>query len=496
MTEKFSWDWADVELLKSKNSVVDDVFIQDGEYYVLRREVIRGPGGWYYFLEKYDRSLNRIKVHDVSAIINEERFITHGFVKMGDMYVIVSSDFESNTETYYIQYLNTHDLSVTARKKVVEFNDVKKRGWYNPIFSVSENGMFALFRFVRRDKKAKTEAMNCFVFDHNLDLYWKKENLDITGKYFREIFIDNDGAVHLAMSDRKKFLTPQDRRSIDFINLNEDMMKETTFEFQNYVPEDVMVSQADGGAYYLAGYYRNDENDVLEGVFCITFNPITGEVIKEVQEEFPDELLKEGESARTQKKIDKKTGKGKDLGANSLEMTEVIAHQDGSISVVGERQWVTTHVTTDANGNIQTRYVYHYSDMYIARIGDGKVQHMHKINRYGSSSAPFTAHRAFGLNNNLYVIFYDHRENLIAIDPKAGTKSSNTKQKYRALSVVEIDGSNKTREGVLDYANKDIEPYRAYWLDRDVFMLENGEILFWTYKGKKKFSIGMMRPKM
>ena len=58
-----------------------------------------------------------------------------------------------------------------------------------------------------------------------------------------------------------------------------------------------------------------------------------------------------------------------------------------------------------------------------------------------------------------------------------------------------IDGSEQKREGLIDYQRKEFASYGMYALGGDIYILNNHDILFWTYKGKKKYALGRLRPR-
>lgn len=503
MSDDFRLTWADVPLHRSKDSKITDAFYKDGAYFVLRAERIRGPGGWYYFLEKYDEQLNRTEVKDISMNIDEENFITTGFEKMGDDYVILSFNFDKSRgkETYYIQLLDVDNMNVSKRQEIISFETEKKRRGFYMSFLSSDDDSFAMCYYTEYDRKTKVRTFNCFTFDDQMQLIWKMEDIDISEHSIREVFLDNEATVSLALSkygDRRWFSRKEgEPRTVDFLLIDEDGVEEMKFEFMNYVPADVAITKASSGDYLLSGYYYKDEESfIVQGAYCTTINSRTGEEINDIHVEFSDDLLKEGESARTQKKQDRKKARGKDAGASSYDMMQVLEHDDGSFSLIGERNWIVVTTTTDANGNVQTRTTYHRSDMIITRIKNGEIIGNVKLNKHRSSGGPFVGYRAISHNNNTYIFFHDDRENLISIDPKSGVKSSNGKNKTKALSVFKISESgDQSRQGIIDYGDKTYEPYRTYWLGRDIRILDNKEILCWTYKGKKKFALLRISPK-
>jgi hypothetical protein len=495
MSNDFNLSWGDISLVHSKESQLISLFQKEGEYYVIRKEVIRGPGGWHYLLEKYDQGLKLIEVKNISDDLDIENYGSPQFVKLGDNFFIISSkhDSPSNTLNYYSQLLDVEMMTVSKPRNFITFENVKRRRDINIRFTVSANDQYISTHYTTYDRKTKVRKFYCYIFDESLELMWQQEDLDISGKTIRKFFLANDGVLSLAVSKAGKgkwfSYEPGEPNKIEFLLISEDGIDPIFYEFKNYTPSGVSITKTADQNYILSGYYYEGSSLTLEGVYSVTIDPKTGDEINEVHKEFSNELLKDGESQKDQERFDKASAKGHEQGASKMDVIRVLKHENGSISLIGEKNWVEVTTTTDANGRTTTKYTYYRTDLIITTIKDGEIISNVKVNKFAKSRYKFTGFRAISVNNKPYIFFNDHRENIISIDPEKGIKRNPTKKKNKALVVVKVDGDSKSREGIIDYATKEYESFTPYKLGYNLRVMDNNEIIAWTYKGKNQYGL-------
>ncbi|MBL4652195.1 MAG: hypothetical protein JKY53_04915 [Flavobacteriales bacterium] len=245
------------------------------------------------------------------------------------------------------------------------------------------------------------------------------------------------------------------------------------------------------GKLYLSGYYWKERGTGTDGIFLFTLDK-SGVVKDEIWDDFSKEFITENWSERSKNKAERKEERGKDLGLTLLDFRRIVTHEDGSLSIVGERYWETTHTTTDSKGNTRTYTVYHYGDLIISRISNqGEVVGHY---RYEKHHTYYGAYNYFDLNNDLAIITYKRKLDVMGLDSDEMKKKEIKALSTSVLSLIQISPEGEeTLSGLMDYSDPKYESYRKYKLRQDVFLMEENEVLLLTYYGKKKFGIGRIR---
>lgn len=159
----------------------------------------------------------------------------------------------------------------------------------------------------------------------------------------------------------------------------------------------------------LAGYYSNEEDRSADGVYTYVFNG-DGEIIKSSTNEFDINVIKQFESEKSQRKIDKSTQKN-GVGIDNLEFDHLIHHEDGSITAIGEVYYYTVHY----NGSTgSTSYDYFYNSIIACKISEkGDMLWMKKLPKYqeGNGLGGLSYSLLFD-DNNYYFVYLDNIKNL------------------------------------------------------------------------------------
>lgn len=354
------------------------------------------------------------------------------------------------------------------------------------------------------------------MFDENLEKEWEKPNLSIEVKDKKysilEVLVNDSGDVYLLGKNFKdaKFLglygnskiyrTVDNTVPFEILYFKDGELTSNVIKLSEIGLIDIALQFGKDNVLHGAGYYSNFASGTkIDGALAITIDPKSGELSSIKREEFSKEFLSEGLSERAQASIDKRDKKGKDIGyTTNFKIKDVIQHEDGTVSLVGEVYYVIIYTTTNANGGTTTHREYHYDDLVVTRISStGEILSNAKIKKQVTYRSSIGHSVVFDLNNKLAAIFIDNRENLIEINAKSGYKNSNVHAKDKAMTLATVDESaNVTREGIVDYFdNKEHEKDATYKMDYDAFVLEDNEVLIFTYFGKKQFGFLRVSPK-
>ncbi len=209
----------------------------------------------------------------------------------------------------------------------------------------------------------------------------------------------------------------------------------------------------------ITGYYSNNERSVgANGAYIIRLEMDSKNSIKSLKttySDFPSEVLKEYESARTKKKMDKKD-KDDNLEASQLTMRDVEFNDDGSILIVGEEYYYVVHTHTSSSGTYTT-YTYYYNDILVLKTDkDGKTLWCTKIPKAqtGSSSNGLGFH-LHQIKDQSYFFYLDNakNKNLALNQPPAAHVSG----AGGYLACVKLDQNGKlTKQYVFDSKAEDV----------------------------------------
>ena len=489
---------------------------KDG-YIVLEKETIRGPGGFKYFIEVFDKDMNSQNVTNISEEIDEKNYRILEVVHFGEKFILVTSrkfKRESREETY-IQLLDGITGSLDGRQIIYDQYYERRSLKVNFNFITSPNKKQLLVQLIPPNKRNEYQKFGFILYDDSLNKKWEKPtiSIEVKDKYYSilDVLVNDTGDVYLlgknientrSMSffGRRIYNTSDNSVPFEILYFKDGELISNIIKLREVGLIDISLQFGKDNVLHGAGYYSNTVfGSKIDGALAITIDPNTGELSSVNREEFSKDFLSEGLSQRAQNSLSKKEEKGKDLGYTSnLKIKDVIQHEDGTVSLVGEVYYVVVVTTSSPNGGTTTTYYYHYDDIVVTRISSiGEILSNAKIRKQVTYGSPIGHSIVFDLNNKLGAIFIDNRENLIEINAKSGYKSSNVRVKDKALTLATVSEDGKvTREGVVDYLdNKEHARDALYKMDYDAFVLENNEILLLTYFGKKQFGFLRISPK-
>jgi hypothetical protein len=519
MSDDVDISWSNIGGKHKATVTVFGAFKSKDGYIILEKEVIHGPGGYKYFIEVFDKDMSSQKLTDISAEIDERNYKILDVIHFGEKFILVTSrNFaKESREESYIQLLDGTTGNLGERIVIYDQNYEKRYQKIDLNFTTSPNKKQLLVQLIPPHKRNEDQKLGFMLFDENLAKKWEKPNISIEVKDKKYAILDvlvNDlGDVYLLGKNFKDakllgvflgggrvYKTTDNTVPFEILYFKDGELTSNAIKLSEIGLIDIALQFGKDNVLHGAGYYSNSVFGTrIDGVLAITVDPNTGELSSVKREEFSKEFLAEGLSYRAQDRIDKKEKKGKDVGYTSnLKIKDVIQHEDGTVSLVGEVYYVIIYITTTTNGGTTTHYEYHYDDIVVTRISSsGEILSNAKIYKRVVYSKPYGHSVVFDLDNKLAAIFTDNRDNLIGTDANVTFKSSNVRVKDKAIALVTVSEDGKvTREGVVDYLdNKEHAKDAAYKMDSDAFVLEDNEVLLLTYFGKKQFGFLRISPK-
>jgi hypothetical protein len=176
--------------------------------------------------------------------------------------------------------------------------------------------------------------------------------------------------------------------------------------------EDVAFYEGQNGSIVLGGFYAKDKRGGADGFYMYKLDE-TGYVLTNYTYEIPVEIMKQYVSERTQKILDKKESKGRELNAGEMVLRNVIFNQvDGSIALIGEKFYIKTRYNSQSG---QTTYTYYYQEILMTSISkDGKMNWIKKLpkNQASGRAQNECSFYYMGGKNDHYLLFMDNVKNL------------------------------------------------------------------------------------
>lgn len=369
-------------------------------------------------------------------------------------------------------------------------------------FSVDRSKMMIQYRVIPEEKRDEKnyDVIGFNVFKKDLQVLWKKEiTMPYTEKKMNNIdyTVDSDGnAYTLATIYNDNTTDIKKRRKDEKSNYHIELLKfstmtgnlsNTTINLDKKFINSVWIYEGKNAEMVCAGFYNNGmELDAANGivVFKITKD---GKIKSSKSYEIPLEILNQNESAREKRRNNKDEEKGK-AQFEDLELTELIINEDGSLTFIGEQNYIVAHTTTTQNGGTRTTYSYHYNDILIAKIdANEKLAWMRKlpkqqVGRAGKGGMSFTY---FNDEKNHYLVYLDHVENKdLSINEVPKSHSDGHGGYLTAYKLSDAKGE-VSKYSILD--TRDVKGTEIYQVspDRLLFTAKN-EFVFEAYKKKKE----------
>ena len=267
-------------------------------------------------------------------------------------------------------------------------------------------------------------TIGMFVFDKNLNQIWgDRMEMPHTEKLMDEVDfqVDKNGNVYILAkvyaSDAKKRDKNDYHYEVLMYGKGSKKPSISSFKFSDKYVVDISLNEDHNGRMLCSGFYSKTHKGT-DGAFFLAFDE-SSKTMKNVKKgfyEFPTEVIKQFESARTKKRMEKKESKGEDEEVANLKFRNIEIADDGTITLYGEQYYM--YVTVTSNGK-STTYTYHYfyEDIYITRIGpDGDLKWVKKIpkEQHGTNTTMGLGFHLHTVGPDSYLFFTDNIKNLDA----------------------------------------------------------------------------------
>lgn len=321
----------------------------------------------YVGLFKYDAQFSKQWQKSVFEQ-NGRMSIDHVAVLGDNIVVFVEEDLPKELQVVVWAYqFDLKGNQLSARKEVNRGPRQKKQRM-ELNYSLSQNKK-RLLCFQKLGKKGEKEKLQFFVFDEKfkapveggIELPWQAEQFAI-----KSIRVGNQGSVFVMGQVSSGTDENAWRHYIYQYDPEQKDAKEIPLDFQDHIVTDLSFRIDRENNILIAGYFSKNTPGAVGGVFYQRIDGVSGKLMAENYEKFPEAFL-----ARylSQKQLEK----GKEL--TDFYLDKIIPRTDGGLLVLGEQYYVTSNSYRDVYGFWYNQTFFHYDDVIVTSIsGEGKVE--------------------------------------------------------------------------------------------------------------------------
>lgn len=387
-------------------------------------------------IQLFDESFNKVKKQQSIALPeNSKKFTNEGFfsVKHDFFWFYSTWDKKTKTERLFALPFNKQSLSFSGNAiSLVETVKLDPLNKYRFYYSTDSNKVLVTYRVKPKEKRDKLnkDIIGFNLFDDKLNKIYAAEIEMPYSEYDMnnlDYEIDSRGNIYILASVRinnsldgevshEKDAKNMYRYELIRVNQSNNTLQAIKINLNNKFTNSVLLAEDLNHDIVITGYYSDKRNsNSSNGAYIIRleYDNKTLKDIKTTYCEFPTETLKAYESARSQRKIDKKENKDGSVEASNLVFDKIVFYEDGSVLIIGEEYYVITN--TYYNGRYTyTTYTYYYNDILALKADrNGKTLWCNKIPKYqsGASTADLSYfHQTY--NNEDYFFYLDNIKNM------------------------------------------------------------------------------------
>lgn len=466
---------------------------ENGNFFILKKEPIKGPGGWRYYIEIRDHEMTKMDVKEISSKLDADNYLIEDLILLDNSLMILSSklDNKNNSEIFYSQKIDLNTLEVSDRNEIYNITYEKKRKRPSFGFDISQNKSYIMVTITPPYKRKEEEKITLHLMNSDLQTIWKKEDFSLKLKdkdySIQKIFVGDNGKVYMMGQE----VNEMKDEIYELFVFTESEITNRKFDFEEEDIKRIGLGLNTKNQLILTSYFSNKETRGVKGIVYTLFDGDDLSLIKSKQVDFDDDLILLGAKPKSADKAKKKSEKkGYELGSSYLQIDQIILNDKNEMIIIGQEFHIEITTYTDANGNTRTKTTYHYGSIYVSKFSeDHELIYNSKIPFTRVASAPITSYDWLIKEGKVSFVFLDNGKNLFENHMQMEGVKSISKYKNNVLAYVTIenDGTAK-REILYDYVKEGEKDFRIYEFNNDVH-----SILMLIYKGKKVFNIGVVR---
>jgi hypothetical protein len=384
------------------------VAVPDATSNLLSEEVVEMGGNCYWVHSDWDRSARREKLsYDVLDIAG-------GKISKSGISLIESDKLAGS------------GLGVT-RGRVTH---MIKTGKYEYNYDAEHKNLLVSYRIepAERNDKKNYDRIGLYVFDSGMAKLWGNE---FTMPYTEAVMDNEDYSIDVFgnayilakvyESDARKEVDKETGKPgyhFELLKYGKGAKKPQAMPVvlgEYFVRNSVLIENPQHEMIIASTYSKKSKGLGIDGVFLAAVNS-EGQLVpyKKGYYEFPLDEMKKFESAKAQRKMDKKD----DYEASNLRVRDVLVGTDASVLISLEEYRVVTRTSTSTSGGMTTtssNTTYYYEDIYAMRINnEGTVDWMRKIpkRQSGGRGIGTMSFKLVSDETGYYFLYLDNLKNI------------------------------------------------------------------------------------
>jgi hypothetical protein len=343
------------------------------------------------------------KVQQILKAGDKLFYVSEAYNKKEKTFSVYAREISSDGKFSGIKKLFTTKRAVGAVKAAFGEAGAFSFGMGGKKFEVSSSfdGSKILIQYrlkpAKKKDKINKDEIGFHVFDAELEHIWGSvETMPYTEKVINNIAytVTSDGKARMLVLKREE-------KKYELITVDENGLTTAPLEIPGEVTfQKLQLRENDEGNIICAGFYANGiiykaavrgpitTGYSTDGYVVFNISP-KSEVLDYRFGEFPLDFIKLNQSARDKKKADKKEKKDV-AGINGLALVEFHVEKDGSLLLVGERQFLTTEYKY-VGGKMKTILVANFTNVVLVKLSpDGELAWMKKIAKQQKPMSAFS----------------------------------------------------------------------------------------------------------
>lgn len=318
------------------------------------------------------------------------------------------------------------------------------------------------------DPGDKSEIIGLNVYDNAFNTIWSKDvNVAFPDKEFiaQNYEVDNEGNAYVLGRLFNEKIKDKVKGEVNYkymllrYNTDGKLINQYPLELGTKFIRDMKLIINNDGQLIVAGFYSNEFRSGIQGSFYNRIDLNTGKVEISQEKDFSIDLITENMSDRDEKSVKKRAGKGKEVGLGQYIMDDIYFKSDGTVALVAEQFFVTSHTSTDSQGNTSTSYVYHYNNILVVNIKQetGEIVWSTKVDKKQSTGdfGRYSSYAITVVDDKMFFIFNDHLKNYKPGETER--KHVYNRGKHSVATVVELNENGEYDYNVLFVAkSKDV----------------------------------------
>ncbi len=371
---------ASIDLEQSKTMKLLNIYNYNDHLFILKKEPVRGPGGWEYYIEEFDenhKSIKSTKINNLLKSLDNLKIIN--FLQIDNHFVLIYNieEKENLKIVTYSQKYNIETGDFSSPEIIHEFNYVRQqihKIYYS--FKISPNkksfasSIITYVSIMQSNPDQKSFDFSFYFFYNGKTQTYSKKQVP---RFVMEYNVDDEGNLLLTIGIRKF----NDNLKVSGSKIVLQVIKEDDEEsFVLDLDEDVIyanVLQNKNGTHYLAGSFQNEKG---LGSFYSHIDITNGNISQLNECLFSDDFIQlvESKAKRLRTKKEKKSGRFESI--NNLRIKDLITSENNStillfeiskdfFSVNKENQSIKHYniyegyIVNYFNENNETTYKYH-----------------------------------------------------------------------------------------------------------------------------------------